>query len=59
MQGKNYETNQSVANPYNATLFVSQCAEISDAVKNSQETGFDDGLTIIISVLQLIPETMT
>lgn len=31
MQGKNYETNQSVANPYNATLFVSQCAEIGDA----------------------------
>lgn len=24
-------------------------AEISDAVKNSQETGFDDGLTVIIS----------
>lgn len=31
MQGKSNETNQSVANPYNATLFVSQCAEISDA----------------------------
>lgn len=31
MHGKNYETNQSVTYPYNATLFVSQCAEIGEA----------------------------
>lgn len=31
MQGKSNEANQSIAKSYNATLFVSQCAEISDA----------------------------
>ena len=31
MQGKSNEANQAIEKSYNATLFVSQCAEISDA----------------------------